>query len=104
MVKICDSENIQILKGVVSKGHVHVRFEHLPILCMSILVKKLKGHSPRMLQKEFSPLGKTYWGLHFWAVGHGAWSTGKITDEIVQEYLKHHKDKSDSERGNWMVE
>jgi len=32
----------------------------------------------------------------------GAWSTGKITDEMVQEYLEYHKDKPNSEKGNWI--
>ncbi len=54
LVQICDSENIQILKGVVRKDHVHMRVECPPSLCMSSLVKKLKGRSSQMLQKEFS--------------------------------------------------
>lgn len=24
-------------------------------------------------------------------IGYGAWSTGNITDEMVQEYLEHHR-------------
>lgn len=28
-------------------------------------------------------------GRHFWAIGYGAWSTGNITEEAVQEYLEH---------------
>ena len=26
------------------------------------------------------------------------------TDEMVQEYLEHHKDKPNSEKGNWILE
>jgi len=28
------------------------------------------------------------------ATGYGAWSTGNITDETVQEYLEHHRNPS----------
>jgi putative transposase len=49
-------------------------------------------------------LGKKYWGRHFWAIGFGAWSTGNITDEMVQEYLEHHKDKPNTQAGNWIME
>ncbi len=70
----------------------------------SVLVKKLKRRSSRLLQREFPALGKRYWGRHFWAVGYGVWSTVKITDEMVQEYLEHHKDKPNSEKGNWILE
>ena len=104
LVQICNSENVQILKGVVSKDHVHMHVEYPPSLSISILVKKLKGWSSRKLQQEFPSLGKVYWGRCFWAVGYGAWSTGKITDEMVQEYLEHHRDKPNSEKGNWVLE
>ncbi len=57
-----------------------------------------------MLKKEFPELGKNYWGRHFWAIGFGAWSTGNITDKIVQEYLEHHKDKPNTQVGNWIME
>ena len=104
LIQICDSENVHILKGVVSKDHIHMHVEYPPSLSVSILVKKMKGRTSRLLQKDFPELGKKYWGQHFWAVGYGVWSTGNITDEMVQEYLEHHKDKPNSERGNWILE
>jgi putative transposase len=104
LIQICDSENVHILKGVVSKDHIHMHVEYAPSISISVLVKKLKGRTSRILQQEFPYLGKKYWGRHFWAVGYGAWSTGKITDEMVQEYLEHHQDKPNSERGNWILE
>ncbi|MCP4336274.1 MAG: IS200/IS605 family transposase [Mycoplasma sp.] len=104
LIQICDSENVHILKGVVSKDHVHMHIEYPPSLSISVLVKKLKGRSSRLLQNEFPELGKKYWGRHFWAVGYGVWSTGNITDEMFQEYLEHHKEKSNSEKGNWILE
>ncbi len=104
IVQICNSENVEILKGVVSKDHVHIHIEYPPSLSISTLVKKLKGRTSRILQIEFPQLKKQYWGRHFWAVGYGAWSTGNISDKMVQEYLEHHKDKPNSEKGNWVLE
>ena len=104
LVQICNSENVKILKGVVSKDHVHMHIEYPPSLSISDLVKRLKGRTSIMLQKEFPELGKKYWGRHFWAIGFGAWSTGNITDEMVQEYLEHHKDKPNTQVGNWIME
>jgi putative transposase len=104
LVQICNSENVKILKGVVSKDHVHMHIEYPPSLSISNLVKRLKGRTSIMLQKEFPELGKRYWGRHFWAIGFGAWSTGNITDEMVQEYLEHHKDKPNTQVGNWIME
>jgi len=104
LIQICDSENVHILKGVVSKDHIHMHIEYPPSLSISVLVKKLKGRSSRLLQQEFPELGKKYWGRHFWGVGFGVWSTGNITDEMVQEYLEHHKDRPNSPQGNWIME
>jgi REP element-mobilizing transposase RayT len=42
--------------------------------------------------ERISFLDKKYWGHHFGAVGYGAWSTGNITDDMVQVYFEH-KDK-----------
>ncbi len=103
-VQICNAENVRILKGVVSKDHVHVHLEYPPSMSVSELIKKIKGRTSRLLQQEFPTLGKKYWGRHFWAVGYGAWSTGNIADEMVQEYLEHHRDKPNSQTGNWILE
>ena len=99
LMQICESEDVQILKGVVSKDHVHMHIEYPPKVRISDLVKRLKGRSSRRIQEEFPELKKRYWGRHFWAIGYGAWSTGNITDELVNEYLEHHrKDKGNDDR------
>ena len=88
--------DVKILKGVVSSDHIHMHVEYPPSLSISDLVKRLKGRSSRMLQKEFPELKRRYWGQHFWAIGYGAWSTGNISEEMVNEYIEHHRDKPDS--------
>ncbi|PCJ45260.1 MAG: IS200/IS605 family transposase [Gammaproteobacteria bacterium] len=104
LIQICDAEDVRILKGVVSKDHVHMHIEYPPKLSISNFVKSLKGRSSRRLQDEFRSLKKRYWGKHFWAVGYGVWSTGNITDEMVQEYLEHHRDPSNGDKGNIILE
>ena len=32
LIQICNSENVRILKGVVSKDHVHIHVEYPPVL------------------------------------------------------------------------
>ena len=91
LIQICDAEDVGILNGVVSKDYVHMHIEYPPSLSLSNLVKRLKGRSSRLLQREYTELHKRYWGKHLWAIGYGAWSTGNITDKVIEEYLKHHK-------------
>lgn len=73
-----------------------MHIEYPPKVSISELVKHMKGRTSRLLQQEYSKLGERYWGRHFWAVGYGAWSTGNITEEMIQEYLEHHRKDDDS--------
>ena len=104
IIQICDAEDIRILKGVVSKDHVHMHIEYPPKKSVSDIVKKLKGRSSRKLQEEFKELSKQYWGKHFWAIGYGAWSTGNVSQEMVNEYLEHHRNSSNKDLDNMILE
>jgi putative transposase len=99
----CDSLDVQILKGVVSKDHIHLHLSYPPKLSVSDLVKRLKGRSARILLDEFGELRKKYWGGHLWGIGYGAWSSGNITDEMIQQYLDHHKEGPNGDQ-NFILE
>ncbi len=101
--QVCDAPDIRILKGVVSKDHIHLHISYPAKLSISEIVKRLKGRSSRMLFTEYPELKKRYWGRHFWAIGYGAWSTGNITDEMVQEYLEHHREHPNGDE-NFILE
>ena len=102
--QICDAEDVRILQGVVSKDHVHMHLEYPPHKSISEIVKRLKGNTSRKLQMEFPHLEKRYWGRHFWASGYGAWSIGNITDEMVKKYLEHHRNSSNQDSDNIILE
>jgi putative transposase len=104
IIQICDAEDVKILKGVVSKDHVHMHIEYPPSKSVSELVRRLKGRTSRLLQQENPELQKRYWGKHFWAIGYGAWSTGNITEELVSEYLEHHREPSNQDYDNFFLE
>ena len=91
--QICDANDIYIIKGVVSKDHIHLHISYPPKLAISEIVRRLKGRSGRKLLMESPHLKKRYWGGHIWAIGYGVWSTGNITDEIINAYLENHRQK-----------
>ena len=47
-----------------------------------------------MIQEEFFQLGKQYSENHFCAIGYAAFSSGHVTDEMIQEYLEKHEKHS----------
>ena len=99
----CDSLDVRVLKGVVSKDHIHLHVGYGPSLSVSDLVRRLKGRSARKLMEEFTELRRRYYGGHFWGIGYGAWSTGNMTDEMIQSYLEHHKEGPNSDQ-NFILE
>ena len=81
-----------------------MHIEYPPSLSVSDIVKKLKGRTSRKLQMEFKSLSKRYWGKHFWAIGYGVWSTGNVTQDMVDEYLEHHRNPSNKDMDTMILE
>ena len=93
--QICEANDIQIVKGHVSKDHIHLYVSYPPKLSVSEMIKRLKGRSSKMIQAEFPELGAKFWGRHFWGTGYAAFSSGTVTDQTIREYLERHIDKDD---------
>lgn len=92
--EICKSHEVEILKGHISKDHVHMFVSVPPHLSVSKLVQLLKGKSSRKLLSEFKSLSKQFWGRHLWGRGYFVASSGNVTDEVIMEYIE----KQDVER------
>jgi putative transposase len=77
--------------------------EYAPKQNSSSISKSLKGRTCRESQMKFPELKNRYWGKHFWASGYGVWRTGNITDEMVNEYLEHHRRKDGDDNSNFIL-
>ena len=95
--QICLQHELNILKGHVSKDHVHLLVSAPPHLAPSQLMQKIKGRSSRLLQQEFPHLKKRYWGQHIWSRGYFCATVGQVTDEMIRQYIEGHVDKSPDE-------
>jgi putative transposase len=60
IIQICDAEDIKILKGVVSKDHVHMHIEYPSSKSISEIVRRIKGRTSRLLQQEYPDWQKRY--------------------------------------------
>ena len=90
----CEAFEIQILKGVVSKDHVHILVSVPPTMAPSEIMRRIKGRTSSKLFEEFPRLKKRYWGRHFWARGYFCATIGKMTEEMIQDYLEHHFERN----------
>ncbi len=95
--RICNEENVEIIKGSISPDHVHILVSIPPSLSISKLVKFIKGKTSRKIQMEFPELRKKYWGQHLWARGYFVVSTGNVTTEMIQDYIDHHFEGKEGE-------
>jgi putative transposase len=62
-------------------------------------VRLMKRRSSRRIQEEFPQLGKRCWDI-----GYAAFGSGHVTDEMVREYLKHHKNHLNHRDDDFLVE
>ena len=86
--EICRKESVEIIKGHVSKDHVHLFVSIPPQIAISRLVQKLQGKSSYTLLHSFESLRRQYWGRHLWARGYFCCSSGDVTDEAIKAYIE----------------
>jgi putative transposase len=100
--EICKGKDIEIIKGHVSKDHVHIFVSVPPHLSVSHVMQSLKGKTSRKMMSEFKHLSRTFWGRHIWARGYFVASSGNVTDEVIIKYIE--MQGKEPEDGNFKVE
>jgi putative transposase len=61
----CGVFEIEIIRGVVSKDHVHILVSAPPTMSPSEIMRGIKGRTSAKLFQEFPHIKKQYWGRHF---------------------------------------
>ncbi len=88
----CQARGITIIRGNITRNHVHLLISTTPNLSPSKIVQYLKGRSSKILQEEFPVLKRKYWGQHFWSPGYFCRSVGTVTEEIIKAYIEDQTD------------
>ena len=87
--QICTEMDVEIIRGHVSRDHVHLLVSVPPHVSVSNLVKKVKGKSSWKIMNEFKTIQRKFWGRHFWGRGYFAASSGNVTDEVIVQYIEN---------------
>ena len=87
--EICKAEEAEIIKGHISKDHVHLFVSVPPYVSVSKFVQRVKGKTSRKLLMEYRRLNKQFWGSHLWSRGYFVASSGNVTDEVIKQYLEN---------------
>lgn len=97
--EICLTNQIQIIRGHISKDHIHIFISMPPQISVSKITQYIKGKTSRKLLQEYPALNKQFWGQHMWSRGYFATTSGAITDEMIMDYIKN-QDEDSSKRGD----
>lgn len=95
--EICRTNEVEIIKGHVSRDHVHLLVSMPPFLSVSKLVGYIKGKSSRKIQQEYTEIRRRFWGQHLWARGYFAASSGNVTDEVIKAYIEQQDFEKDDD-------
>ena len=61
---VCTSLDVEIVKGHISRDHVHMLVSVPPYVAVSRLVQRMKRLTSRKLLMENRGLNKAFWGRH----------------------------------------
>ena len=78
---------MQIYAGSVNRDNIHMLISIL-LICQ---YQFLKGKSSHKLLSEYRELRKRYWRQNLWARGYWVVTSGKVTDEVWNEYIENQR-------------
>lgn len=84
----CDAKGLEIIRGSISKDHVHMLLACPTTMSPSQIAQYLKGRSSHLLQDEFPELKRRYWGQHMWARGYFCGTVGAADEETIKRYVE----------------
>jgi len=94
----CESRGLTIVRGSISRDHVHVLVSSTPSFAPAKIVQFLKGRSSRLLQEEFVTLKKRYWGQHLWGRGYFCGTVGAVTAEMIKAYVENQSGEDEEQQ------
>jgi len=102
--EICKAMDIEIIKGHISRDHVHMLVSVPPYHSVSNAMKRIKGKTSRRLLSESRILAKQCWGRHLWARGYFAASSGNVTDDVIAQYIDQQSKKERARDDDFTVD
>ncbi len=78
----CDAKGLEIIRGNISKDHVHMLLSCPSTMAPSQIAQYLKGRSSHLLQDEFP-------GQHMWARGYFCGTVGQVDEETIRNYVEN---------------
>jgi putative transposase len=95
--EICAQHEVTIMKGHVAKDPLPLFVSIPPHVTLSRLIPWLKGKTDYKLLGEFPQLQQQFWGRPLCARGYFCCSSGKVTDEVIAQYIANQSHDRDDD-------
>ena len=87
--RTCVAFEVRIVRGAVSKDHLHIRVSSPPELAPSEITRRNKGRTASKRFEECPHLKKRHWGGHFGLRGYACAAVGQMTEDMIKQCLGH---------------
>ena len=79
--------------------HVHVLFKACPNTEISKFMNAYKSASSRLIKQEYPSIREKLWKEYFWSKSYCLITTGGVTIDIIEEYIKTQGEKNEEKQG-----
>jgi putative transposase len=86
----CEASAIRILKGVVTKDHIHILASASPELAPSEIVRRIHERTSSKLFEEFPRIKTCCWERQFGVRVAFCATVGQMTEGTINNYLEPH--------------
>jgi putative transposase len=84
------AKNCLLLEFNGEADHVHFLVQISPTVCISDLVKLMKGRSSRLVREKYRiALRPTLWGKHLWSPSYCIVSCGGASIDTIRAYIEN---------------
>lgn len=86
--EVASELNIQVLALEVMPDHLHLFVSSRPELCLTHIVKAMKGRSSRVLREEFPDLQRM---PSLWTHSYFVSTAGNVSADTIKKYIEEQK-------------
>lgn len=89
---IAPTYNVEIVNQECGTDHIHLLINTKPSTDLCKFINILKGHSARMLRKEFSDeIQELLWGDAFWSPSYFISTVGNTSIDVLANYINNQR-------------
>lgn len=86
--------DVNVINQECGDDHIHLLIETKPSTDLCKYINILKGHSSRMLRKEFNDeIGDKLWGDSFWSPSYFISTVGNTSVDTIYNYIQNQRTK-----------